>query len=93
MEVVSHGNRNAYDVVWAPVPVDLRPTRGRTAWQLFASENGPDFNDAPDEVNHVRWGLHFGFPDQFGPVTPPAVDGDPFSGPVYDAGAHTTRMA
>lgn len=90
LEVVSHGNRNAYDVVWAPVPVDLAQPEGATAWQLFASENGPDFNDAPDEVNHVRWGMDFGFPDQFGPVTPPAVDGEPYSGPVFDAGAHTS---
>jgi glucose/arabinose dehydrogenase len=90
LEVVSQGNRNAYDVLWAPVPVDLAQLEGATNWQLFASENGPDFNDAPDEVNHIRWGLDYGFPDHFGAVTPPAVEGDPYSGPIVDAGAHTS---
>ena len=90
LEVVSRGNRNAYDVVFAPVPVDLAAPDGATAWQLFASENGPDFNDAPDEVNHVRWGLDFGFPDQFGMVTDPAAEGKPYSSPVYPALAHTS---
>ncbi|GIV78446.1 MAG: hypothetical protein KatS3mg050_2840 [Litorilinea sp.] len=89
LEVVSRGVRNAYDVVWAPVPVDLDNPDGETRWQLFASENGPDFNDAPDEVNHIRWGHHYGFPEQFGPVED-GVDGDPYSGPVYPVTAHAS---
>jgi glucose/arabinose dehydrogenase len=90
LEVVSRGNRNPYSVTWAPVPVDLADPDGPTAWQLFASENGPDFNDAPDEVNHIRWAHHYGFPVQFGPVDAPAADGEPYSGPVYPATAHAS---
>ncbi len=92
LQRVSRGNRNPYMVVWAPVPVDLDQPAGEVAWQLFASENGPDFNDAPDEVNHIRWQHDYGFPDQFGPVEPAsgAVDGEPYSGPVYPVTAHAS---
>jgi hypothetical protein len=90
LEVVSQGNRNAYEVLWAQVPVDLADPDAPTAWQLFASENGPDFNDAPDEVNHIRWGHHYGFPDHFGWVGENEVDGEPYSGPVYEATAHAS---
>lgn len=90
LESVSKGNRNAYSVLWAPVPVDLTKPTGATAWQLFASENGPDFNDAPDEVNHIRWGHDYGFPDQFGPVVATATDGEPYSGPVYPVTPHAS---
>ncbi len=90
LEVVSRGNRNAYMVAFGAVPVDLTAPDGDTAWQLFASENGPDFNDAPDEVNHIRWGHHYGFPDQFGPVAAGETDGEPYSGPVYPATPHAS---
>lgn len=90
LEVVSRGNRNPYMVVWAPVPVDPAQPDGETAWQLFASENGPDFNEAPDEVNHIRWQHHYGFPGQFGPVAEDAVDGEPYSGPVYPVTPHAS---
>ncbi len=91
LEIISHGNRNAYDVVWAPVPVDLDEPDGPTEWQLFASENGPDFFDDPDEVNHLyRIGLDFGFPDQLGPLGPDEVEGEPYTGPVYPVLAHTS---
>jgi glucose/arabinose dehydrogenase len=90
LETVSLGNRNAYDVLWANLPVDLNEADGTRVWQLFASENGPDFNDAPDEVNHIRWGHHYGFPDQFGPLAGDEVEGDPYSGPVYPATAHAS---
>lgn len=92
LERVSQGNRNPYMVVWAPVPVDLAAPEGETAWQLFASENGPDFNDAPDEVNHIRWQHDYGFPVQFGPVSTAdeEVDGEPHSGPVYPVTAHAS---
>ena len=90
LQIVSRGNRNTYDIVFAPVPVNLAEPDGPTAWQLFASENGPDFNDAPDEVNHIRWGLDFGFPDQFGMVEDPAAEGKPYSSPVYPVLAHTS---
>ena len=90
LEVVSRGNRNPYAVLWAPVPVDLAQPTGPTTWQLFASENGPDFNDAPDEVNHIRWQHDYGFPTQFGPVAADAVDGEPHSGPVYPVTPHAS---
>ncbi|MCC6455270.1 MAG: hypothetical protein IT328_10035 [Caldilineaceae bacterium] len=90
LEVVSQGNRNAYDVLWAELPLNFEEAGGARAWQLFASENGPDFNDAPDEVNHIRWGHHYGFPDQFGPVADDAAEGAPYSGPVYPATAHAS---
>ena len=91
LEILSHGNRNAYDVVWAPVPVNLDDPDGPTAWQLFASENGPDYEDDPDEINHVyKPGLHFGFPEQLGDLGPDEVEGDPYSGPVYSVVPHTS---
>lgn len=90
LEVVSRGNRNAYSVLWAPVPVDLAQPEGESAWQLFASENGPDFNDAPDEVNHIRWQHDYGFPTQFGPVAQGETDGELYSGPVYPVTAHAS---
>jgi glucose/arabinose dehydrogenase len=90
LEVVSKGNRNAYDVVWANLPVNLDDPDGPRAWQLFASENGPDFNDAPDEVNHIRWGHHYGFPDYFGSVDPGETDGNPYTGPVYPVTPHAS---
>lgn len=90
LEIISQGNRNPYMVVWAPVPVNLDDPDGETAWQLFASENGPDFNDAPDEVNHIRKGLHYGFPEQFGPVAEEDADGDPYAGPVYAVTPHAS---
>ncbi len=93
LESVSRGNRNPYMVLWAPVPVDPSEPTGATAWQLFASENGPDFNDAPDEVNHIRWQQHYGFPAQFGAVTDADGDGpagEPYSGPIYSVVAHAS---
>lgn len=90
LEIVSQGNRNAYDVLWVDLPVDLNKADDARAWQLFASENGPDFNNAPDEVNHIRWGHHYGFPEQFGPLGEGEVEGEPYSGPVYPATAHAS---
>lgn len=90
LEIVSRGNRNPYMVIWAPVPIDLAQPDGASAWQLFASENGPDFNAAPDEVNHIRWQHHYGFPEHFGPVAAAATDGDPYSGPIYPVTAHAS---
>lgn len=90
LQVVSQGNRNAYDLVWASLPVYPDQPGEPRQWQLFASENGPDFNDAPDEVNHIRWGKHYGFPEQFGPVTRPAAEGAPYSGPVYAVAPHAS---
>jgi len=41
-------------------------------------------------VNHIRWGKHYGFPDQFGPVDDPAAEGTPYSGPVYPVTPHAS---
>ena len=81
LEVVSKGNRNAYGLLWAPLPADLNDPSSPRTWQLFASENGPDFNDAPDEVNHIRWGHDYGFPTQFGMVEDPTDRGQPIYQP------------
>lgn len=85
LEVVARGVRNAYGLLWAPVPYE-----GSILWSLFAGENGPDFNSAPDEVNHIRWGLHYGFPEQFGMVDPPEQEGQPYSSPVLEVTAHAS---
>ena len=91
LEILSEGNRNVYDLVWAPVPVDLDEPDGPTEWQLFVTENGPDYEDDPDEINHVyRPGLHFGFPEQLGDLGPDEVEGDPYAGPVYSVVPHTS---
>lgn len=90
LEIVSRGNRNPYDVLWANLPQDLNDPAGPRSWQLFAGENGPDFNDAPDEVNHIRRGKHYGFPDQFGPVASIEEEDAPYSGPVYPVTPHAS---
>ncbi len=84
LEVVANGVRNAYGLLWAPVLHD-----GETHWSLFAGENGPDFNAAPDEVNHIRWGLHYGFPEHFGMIDP-QEEGQPYSSPVLEVTAHAS---
>ena len=96
LEVVSRGNRNPYMVVWGNVPLDGDKPDGERAWQLFASKNGPDFNDAPDEVNHIRWQHHYGFPDRFGPQTTDElligdeIEGMPYSGSLYAVIPHAS---
>lgn len=90
LQVVSRGNRNAYAVLWAEVPLDLQTPDAATAWRLFASENGPDFNDAPDEVNHIRWQHDYGFPEQFGNVDRESQEGKPYSSPLYAVAAHAS---
>ncbi len=47
------GIRNAFDMDFAP------------NGELFASENGPDF-DYPEELNWIREGHHYGFPWRMG---------------------------
>lgn len=92
LEIVSKGNRNPYAIVWGAAPVN-----GESSWQLFASENGPDFNDAPDEVNHIRWQHHYGFPTYFGATfdqpadaIPTEIEGWPYSGSLYDVTPHAS---
>lgn len=33
--------------------------------QLYVTDNGPD-KEAPEELNRIKWGRHYGFPYQFG---------------------------
>ena len=90
LQVVSRGNRNAYGLLWAYLPVDPAVPDGARTWALFAGENGPDFIGEPDEVNHIRWGRHYGFPEQFGPLDDPAGEDNPYSGPVYAVTPHAS---
>jgi glucose/arabinose dehydrogenase len=85
LQVVARGVRNAYGLLWAPIPHE-----DGVDWALFAGENGPDFHHAPDEVNHIRWQHHYGFPEQYGMVEPPEAEGDPYSSPVYEVDAHAS---
>ena len=52
LEVFASGVRNAYGFCWND--------RG----EMFATENGPDA-DAPEELNFIERGRHYGFPYQF----------------------------
>lgn len=66
LEVYATGFRNPYDLTFSP------------DGDLFTQDNNPDsFNEdltylPSEELNHVREGLNYGFPDVF---TPP-IDGD-----------------
>ena len=99
LEVVSRGNRNPYALAWGQVDLGNGNASENLAesealdWQLFASENGPDFNDAPDEVSHIRWQHHYGFPEKYGPsFDEPAteLDGLPYSGSLYAVTPHAS---
>lgn len=52
LEVYAQGLRNAYGFCWNP------------AGEMFATENGPDA-DAPEELNQIQKGHHYGFPYTF----------------------------
>jgi glucose/arabinose dehydrogenase len=60
LEIFATGFRNPYDIVFSP------------NGDLFSADNSPDsLNDTlqylpPEELNHVREGQHYGFPDVFG---------------------------
>lgn len=90
LEIVSRGNRNAYGLLWANLPLDPADPDGPRGYALFAGENGPDYSGEPDEVNHIRWGRHYGFPEQFGHVEDPAQEDNPYSGPVYAVAPHAS---
>ncbi|MBV7333322.1 hypothetical protein KFU94_34820 [Chloroflexi bacterium TSY] len=101
LEIVSRGNRNPYMLVWADLAHETENGASVATWQLFASENGPDFNNAPDEVNHIRWQHHYGFPERFGPSANDTsnaantdelsqIDGLPYSGSLYAVTPHAS---
>jgi len=64
LEVYARGLRNAYGFCWND--------RG----EMFATENGPDA-DAPEELNLIERGRHYGFPYTFADWTKKAYDHTP----------------
>ncbi len=68
-EVYARGIRNVYGFTWSP--------KG----EMFATENGPDA-PAPEELNLIEQGKHYGFPYRFADWTnkPYAHTPDPPSG-------------
>jgi glucose/arabinose dehydrogenase/mono/diheme cytochrome c family protein len=82
MEVIARGIRNPYGFAWD------------AAGNLFTVANGPNAN-APEEMDHIVPGRHYGFPYQFSdwplvpkpyPHTPDAPAGMEFSKPVKNLG-------
>jgi mono/diheme cytochrome c family protein len=80
LEIFARGLRNAFGFAW--------DARGR----LIASENGPNA-DAPEELNVVERGKHYGFPFQFADWTnkpyahtPDAPNGVTFTRPIANLG-------
>ena len=80
IEVHSPGHRNAYSFCW------------NAAGEMFATDNGPDA-DAPEELNLVVPGKHYGFPFRFSnwskkpyAYTPDAPAGVGFALPVANRG-------
>ena len=80
LEIHARGLRNAYGFCWND--------RG----DMFATENGPDA-DAPEELNHIQKGHHYGFPYTFSNWTrkayghtPDAPPGLVFTPPIANLG-------
>lgn len=83
IEVYARGIRNAYGFAWDD------------AGDFFTFSNGPDYN-APEEMDFVQQGKHYGFPYQFAdwpvkpgfpyPYTPPPPPGVEFTPPVMNVG-------
>ncbi len=80
IEIFARGHRNAYGFCW------------NEKGEMFSTDNGPDA-DAPEELNRVEQGRHYGFPFQFSNWTnkPYAYTPDPppgvrFTRPVANLG-------
>lgn len=80
IEVFARGLRNSYGFCWDD------------AGHLLATENGPDY-DAPEELNVIEQGKHYGFPFHFSDwtkkpyaYTPDAPAGVAFTHPVANLG-------
>ena len=80
LEVFARGIRNAYGFCW------------NDKGEMFATENGPDA-DAPEELNQIEEGKHYGFPYRFAdwthkayPHTPDAPAGLEFTLPIPNLG-------
>jgi mono/diheme cytochrome c family protein len=79
LETYARGLRNPYGFTWI-------------GQDLFLSDNGPDA-DAPEELNRISQGKHYGFPFQFSdwtekpyPYTPDAPTGQVFMRPMRNLG-------
>ncbi|HVY69082.1 MAG TPA: PQQ-dependent sugar dehydrogenase, partial [Verrucomicrobiae bacterium] len=80
MEIYARGVRNAYGFCW------------NDQGDMFATENGPDA-DAPEELNNIQQGKHYGFPYTFAnwtkkaySHTPDPPPGQQFELPVANLG-------
>ena len=81
IEIFARGIRNAYGFCWNDKD------------EMFATENGPDA-DAPEELNFVEKGKHYGFPYTFSnwgtkkayPSTPDPPPGLEFTPPIANLG-------
>lgn len=80
LEVFAKGIRNGYGMAF------------NAQGELFESENGPDAH-APEELNHIEKGKHYGFPYQFSDWTkkayshtPDAPEGLTFTWPIANLG-------
>ncbi|MES2695658.1 MAG: PQQ-dependent sugar dehydrogenase [Verrucomicrobiota bacterium] len=81
LEVFAHGLRNTYGFCWND--------RG----EMFATENGPNAH-APEELNYIEQGRHYGFPYTYGdwggkkayPDTPDAPPDATFTLPIPNLG-------
>lgn len=80
VEIYARGVRNAYGFCW------------NDKGEMFATENGPDA-DAPEELNLIEKGKHYGFPYQFAnwtkkayPHTPDPPAGLEFTWPIANVG-------
>jgi glucose/arabinose dehydrogenase len=64
IEVIARGMRNPYEIAIAP------------NGDMFTGDNSPDTLDEtmrylpPEEINHIREGRHYGFPDYYGNAVP-----------------------
>lgn len=71
LEVFATGFRNPYDLAFSP------------SGDLFTADNGSDQLDMtlrylpPEELNHVRQGRNYGFPDVFGKMLPQGTTSEP----------------
>lgn len=82
VEIFARGLRNNYGFAWDD------------AGHLLSAENGPDA-DAPEELNLIEQGKHYGFPYQFSdwttkpyPHTPDVPAGLVITGPLRNLGPH-----
>jgi glucose/arabinose dehydrogenase/mono/diheme cytochrome c family protein len=80
LEIFARGLRNSFGFTW------------NDKGEMFATENGPDA-DAPEELNLIRKGRHYGFPYQFSnwskkayPYTPDPPNNIEFSRPIANVG-------